>query len=67
MSLIGRVSMDMIVIDISNITGIEINTEVTLWGSDDLSVERVAQYAETIPYELLCQISDRVKRNYHHG
>ncbi len=66
-SVIGRVSMDMIAIDISNVTGVDINTEVTLWGNNELSVERVAQHAETIPYELLCQISDRVKRNYHHG
>lgn len=66
-SVLGRVSMDMIAIDISNISGVEINTEVILWDGDKLSVESVAKQAKTIPYELLCQISERVKRNYHSG
>ncbi len=66
-SVLGRVSMDMIAIDITHIADAEINTEVILWGSDELSVESIARQAKTIPYELLCQISERVKRNYHRG
>jgi len=64
--VLGRVSMDMIVIDISGLD-IEIGDDVTLWGNDLLAVEQLAQQANTIPYELVCQVSDRVKRNYHNG
>ena len=65
--VLGRVSMDMIAIDLSAISDASLGDEVTLWGHDLLSVEQVAQQARTIPYELLCQISARVTREYHHG
>ena len=56
--LIGRVSMDMVAVDISNIVA-KRGDPVVLWG-DGLAVERVADYADTIAYELLCSISRRV-------
>ena len=66
-AVLGRVSMDMIAIDLSDVDTVSVGDEVLLWGSDLLPVEEVAQQAKTIPYELLCQISERVKRDYHHG
>ena len=53
--LVGRVSMDMIVVDINHIEkgSIQVGDMVELWGKN-LSVDVVAQYAETISYELLC-------------
>jgi len=65
--VLGRVSMDMIAIDLTDISGSSLGDEVCLWGNDMLAVEDVAQQAGTIPYELLCQISERVVREYHHG
>lgn len=50
--LLGRVSMDMIVIDLNNVTAYSGDT-VELWG-ENVSVDEVAQSAETISYELLC-------------
>jgi len=66
-AVLGRVSMDMIAIDLSDIDAASIGNEVLLWGSDVLAVEEVAQQAKTIPYELLCQVSERVNRDYSNG
>lgn len=57
--LVGRVSMDMITIDVRSCPEVKIGDAVTLWG-DDLAVETVAKYADTIAYELLCNMSRRV-------
>ncbi len=65
--VIGRVSMDMICIDLSNSPDVNVGDEVVLWGNEQLSVEQVAKQANTIPYELMCQVSSRVIRDYHHG
>ncbi|MCW8855293.1 MAG: alanine racemase [Gammaproteobacteria bacterium] len=54
--LIGRVSMDMITIDLRNIDQIQIGDVVQLWG-EDISVDEVAKLVGTIGYELLCHAS----------
>lgn len=66
-SILGRVSMDMIAVDLSNVDDVIVGEKVILWGHPLLSVESVAEKAKTIPYELVCQISERVRREYHHG
>ncbi|MDX1697098.1 MAG: alanine racemase [Thiohalobacterales bacterium] len=62
-ALIGRVSMDMICIDLRGHDGAAVGDEVVLWG-EGLPVEEVAAMAGTISYELLCGISPRVRREY---
>lgn len=57
--LIGRVSMDMLCVDLRNVPEAHVGDSVTLWG-EGLAVEEVARYAGTIAYELLCQITGRV-------
>ena len=57
--LVGRVSMDMIAVDVTDRPAVRVGTSVTLWGRG-LPVEEVARYAGTIPYELLCGVSQRV-------
>jgi len=57
--LAGRVSMDMIGVDITDLHGIHVGTPVVLWGTG-LPVEEIAHHAGTIPYELLCGVSQRV-------
>lgn len=59
--LIGRVSMDMITLDVTHIVNAGINTTVELWG-DNLPVDQVAQHLGTIGYELLSRVSARVPR-----
>jgi alanine racemase len=65
--VVGRVSMDMICIDLGDRSDVNIGDEVVLWGDKQLPIELVAKQANTIPYELMCQVSGRVKRQYHHG
>jgi alanine racemase len=57
--LAGRVSMDMIAVDLSELGPVDVGTPVTLWGSR-LPVEEIARHAGTIPHELLCGVSQRV-------
>lgn len=59
--LVGRVSMDMITLDLRGHPEARIDDRVTLWG-DGLPVERIAQAAGTIAYPLLCGITTRVRR-----
>ncbi len=57
--IIGRVSMDMICIDLRGIPGAAIGDEVELWGRH-LPVEEIARCASTIAWDLLCGITQRV-------
>jgi alanine racemase len=57
--IVGRVSMDMITVDISDIPEAEIGTPVTLWG-EGLSADEVGAAAGTLSYELLCALAPRV-------
>jgi alanine racemase len=61
-SLVGRVSMDMITIDLRQNPQASIGDNVVLWGKN-LSVNTIAQYTGTIGYELLTKITARVKKN----
>jgi alanine racemase len=61
--LLGRVSMDMICVDLSEQTKAKINDTVVLWG-EGLPVEEVAEHADTIAYELLCGVTNRVEFKY---
>jgi len=61
-SLAGRVSMDMIAFDLGANSDARIGDEVLLWGETELPVEEIAAAAKSIPYELLCRVSERVSR-----
>jgi len=61
--LVGRVSMDMICIDLRECADARPGDEVVLWG-DGLPVEEIARHAETISYELTCRLTSRVKFKY---
>ena len=56
---VGRVSMDMITVDITDIPEAYIGTPVTLWG-EGLSADEVGAAAGTVSYELLCALAPRV-------
>lgn len=57
--LAGRISMDMIAVDVTRVPEVCVGDEVGLWGAG-LPVEELARLAETIPYELLCGVTQRV-------
>ncbi|MGB5179939.1 MAG: alanine racemase [Gammaproteobacteria bacterium] len=59
-SLVGRVSMDMISIDLGNEPCAQVGDEVILWG-EGLPIDEVAAAASTISYELLCNVGSRVQ------
>lgn len=61
--LLGRVSMDMITIDLRHIDMPQVGEEVVLWGAQ-LSVDEVARHAGTIGYELLCHGGCSVRREF---
>lgn len=55
----GRVSMDMIGVDVTDLPPVTVGDPVILWG-EGLPAELVAPCADTVPYELLCGVSQRV-------
>jgi len=60
--LVGRVSMDMITVDLGEQSQDSLGDIVILWG-EQLPIEEIATCATTIPYEILCNITRRVKVN----
>lgn len=66
-SVVGRISMDLTLIDVTDVQGVSLNDRVTLLGEDgELSVpaEELAKTAGTLSYEVTCGISARVPRIY---
>lgn len=57
--IVGRISMDMMTVDLTDCQPVELGDTVELWGSN-LPIEIIAKSAGTIPYELLCQFVPRV-------
>jgi alanine racemase len=65
--IVGSISMDLTLVDVTGIPGIAVGDEVILLGSSDgLSVDALehARLANSSPYEILCNISKRVPRRY---
>jgi alanine racemase len=62
--LVGRISMDMLTVDISELPAAGTGSEVTLWGRSTkgavLPVDEVASSAQTVGYELMCALAARV-------
>ncbi len=59
--LLGRISMDMLAIDLTEIENVELNSPVILWGKG-MPVDEVAHQAGTTGYELLCALAPRVEK-----
>jgi len=63
--LLGRVTMDLMVIDVTNIDGVRVGDEVVLMGCDgneEISCAELAEKAGTIPWEIVTRIGGRVRR-----
>ena len=62
--MVGRVSMDMITVDLTPVPEAGMSSEVTLWGQSSgsaiLSIDEIAQAAGTVGYELMCALAQRV-------
>jgi alanine racemase len=68
--VVGRVSMDLTLIDVTNVPGVEIDDQVTLLGADSqnpelkITAEDLARISGTLSYEVTCGVSERVPRVY---
>lgn len=62
-TLVGRVSMDMLAVDLTHLPDSGIGSRVVLWG-EDLPMETIATAANTIAYELMCGVTLRVPKIY---
>ena len=63
--IVGRVSMDLTLVDVTEISNVALGDQVTLLGKDGdagISAEDLGEWAETISYEITCGISNRVAR-----
>ncbi len=60
-NIIGRICMDQMCVDVTDIDGVKMGDEVILFGKE-LNVDTLADLAETINYEIICGISPRVPR-----
>ena len=67
---VGRVSMDMLAVDLTALTSSGFGSEVTLWGQGPkgslLPIDEVARAAGTIGYELMCALAPRVPVTVQH-
>jgi alanine racemase len=66
--VVGRVSMDLTLVDVTNVPGVEIDDQVVLLGSQNpelkVTAEDLARISGTLSYEVTCGISERVPRVY---
>ncbi len=62
--VVGRVCMDLIIIDITGLKDVKVGDEVTLFGDDLVSIEDISNWSETISYEVMSLIGKRVPRVY---
>jgi alanine racemase len=68
--VVGRVSMDLTLIDVTDVSGVEVDDQVTLLGWDrqnpqlKIAAEDLARIAGTLSYEVTCGISERVPKVY---
>ena len=60
--IIGSICMDSCMIDVTNIKNVRVGTEVFIWDNKIITIDDIANYCNTINYEILCGISDRVIR-----
>ncbi len=65
--ILGRISMDLTIVDVTQIPGVEIGDEVVIIGSSGnqrITAVDHARWSGTIPYEILCNLSERVMRHH---
>lgn len=62
--IVGRVSMDLTIVDVTDVDGVGLGDEVVFFGDGEIAVEEVAKQVGTISYEICCGVSARVPRVY---
>ena len=62
----GKICMDMCMIDLTDKMKVDVGSEIEVFGPEN-PIEKLAEAAGTIPYELTCAVSKRVPRQYMKG
>ena len=62
--IIGNVCMDNFMVDVTDIPDVNVGDDVVLWDNENITLEDYAKNYESINYEVLCNISNRVPRKY---
>lgn len=62
--IVGRICMDMLMIDVTDVPGVAVGTDIMLFGSSGITADDIAARADTIGYEVVTGISKRVPRVY---
>ena len=62
--IIGNICMDSFMADVTNIKDVKLGDEVIIWDNENIKVEELAKKCNTINYEILCNISERVPRKF---
>ena len=65
--IVGKVCMDQVMLDVTDIPNVQVGDEVLVFGGQELPMELVAEWADTICYEVVCAVSPRVPRQYVRG
>jgi alanine racemase len=68
--IVGRVTMDLTMVDVTDVPGVAVGDEVVLFGEQDgasIPVEEFAAWSETLAYEVMCTLGKRVPRLYRQG
>ena len=56
--------MDSFMVDVTDISNVKLRDEVIIWDNENILLEDLANKCDTINYEILCTISDRVPRRF---
>lgn len=62
--IVGRICMDQCMVDVTDLGKVEVGDEVVLFGEGGRTAEEVAEWLDTISYEVICMIGKRVPRQY---
>ena len=62
--IIGKVCMDSFMADVTNIEDVKIGDEVIIWDNEKITLEELAKKCDTINYEVLCTIGNRIPRKF---
>lgn len=62
--IIGKVCMDSFMVDVTDIEEVALGDEVIIWDNENITVEELAARCDTINYEILCSITERVPRRF---
>lgn len=60
--IIGKICMDSFMADVTELEDVKIGDEVIIWDNENITLEELAEKCNTINYEILCTISERVPR-----